>query len=130
MTPCENLGYKEGDKFIVLEDDSNYFLEGEEVILIDDDLSACPKFKSISFEDKEGFLKLSEVIKCKRSENSDLLSTFKNFSNKVGESFGAELLVSKDQFTLFFGDYEFKGNEARMNEVMELLLKLHKGNNE
>ena len=130
MTPCEKLGYKVGDKFLVLEDDTSYFDEGEVVILYIDDGSTIPRFLSTDEVEKDGFLMLHEVTKLEGNKNSDLISTFKNFSNKVGTSFGAELLISKDQFTLFFGDYEFKGNEARMNEVMELLLKLHKGSNE
>lgn len=42
MTPCENLGYKVGDKFTVIKD--SYFEKGAIVVLSKDDGSAIPWF--------------------------------------------------------------------------------------
>jgi hypothetical protein len=55
MTPAKELGYKVGDTFEVLKDDSEdygqyyrqYYKKGMIVRLIEDDESSCPKFKAI-----------------------------------------------------------------------------------
>lgn len=49
MTPCEELGYKVGDKFVVKET-SDYFHIGEVVTLYCDDGTTSPQFES-----KDGF---------------------------------------------------------------------------
>lgn len=49
-TPCENLGYIEGMKFIVC-DDTDDFDSNDEVWLHDDDGSDCPEFRDIEDAD-------------------------------------------------------------------------------
>ncbi len=50
-SPVQSGGYKEGDKFILNEDDDHHWEEGTEVTLIYDDGSTCPKFEKT---DKDG----------------------------------------------------------------------------
>jgi hypothetical protein len=47
MTPCERLGYKVGDKFVVSypnDEEDRPFSEGAIVSLFEDDESSCPLF--------------------------------------------------------------------------------------
>ena len=46
MTPCERLGYKVGDLFVMT--DSSCFQLGDEIRLIRDDESDCPKFEAVN----------------------------------------------------------------------------------
>jgi len=48
MTPCEELGYKEGDQFVMLGDlPMDCFSKGSILELVMDDGSTCPYFKLI-----------------------------------------------------------------------------------
>lgn len=63
MTPCEEKGYKVGDKFIANEVEAPFsFDKGEVVILTYDDGSECPRFKS-EINGRKGFAFLYEVKK-------------------------------------------------------------------
>ena len=46
MTPCEKLGYKVGDLFVMTE--SSCFQRGDEIRLIRDDESDCPKLEAVN----------------------------------------------------------------------------------
>lgn len=51
MTPCEKLGYKEGDQFVMLGDlPKDCFSKGSIIELVRDDTSTCPYFKLIEGE--------------------------------------------------------------------------------
>lgn len=53
MTPCEKLGYKVGDRFVVREGYSSYYYdEGDVLILTEDDTSNCPEFENTNKKDK------------------------------------------------------------------------------
>lgn len=75
MTPCEELGYKVGDKFIVVESDGGYgFTEGSIVVLEEDDGSPCPCFKLLEGAHTErgrvsGCMLLNSLKPCKETEN-------------------------------------------------------------
>lgn len=49
MTPCERLGYKMGDKFIVSNNKLKAFSRGTIVELYEDDGSSCPLFEGETF---------------------------------------------------------------------------------
>ena len=51
MTPCQKLGYKEGDQFVMLGDlPDDCFSKGSTIELVMDDRSECPYFKLIEGE--------------------------------------------------------------------------------
>ena len=133
MTPCEELGYKVGDKFTVIEDDANYFKSGERVYLVKDDDTNIPMFSKIkgnticknNGEFTTGYLRLSEVIKITETTGSSLEETFTTFINSLGAVHDSELSIKKGKYTLYFDDYEFDGDEARIRKVIEMLTDLH-----
>lgn len=46
MTPCEEKGWKEGDRFIAQDTTRRCFKPGEEIYLLGDDGTHCPKFSN------------------------------------------------------------------------------------
>lgn len=60
-TPCEKLGYHEGDSFRVLLDDHPAFRYGEEVTLVKDDGTSMPRF--ISNAGSKAYIALKAVEK-------------------------------------------------------------------
>lgn len=64
MTPCEKLGYKVGDEFVVVETKTTFEL-GSKVRLIDDDGTSFPKFEGVGCKANDGgdwhFMHLSRV---------------------------------------------------------------------
>ena len=72
MTPCENLGYKVGDKFEVVGDSSSSsFIYGETVELILDDDSGFPRFSRLS-DGSEQWLLLKDVKKITTDNHTDI----------------------------------------------------------
>ena len=125
MTPCKELGYRVGDKFTVIEDSSYFFEPNDIVYLVDDDGSCCPLF-SRNLEDSDTrYLKLSEVMKITETTGSSLEETFTTFLNSLGNGHDSELSIKKGEYTLYFDDYEFDGDEARIRKVIEMLTDLH-----
>lgn len=65
MTPCEELGYKVGDLFEVIPENSNSFSKGSIVKLLEDDKSINPLFGLVegycSGFDNQGFSTLSKL---------------------------------------------------------------------
>lgn len=143
MTPCEKLGYKVGDIFTVIYDDNHFFEPNDIVCLVNDDASECPLFSKQkgnkdTIDGDTGYLMFSEVSKIEtyshnsnttlqkllNSESSSLEDTFKIFVNKIGGC-DVELSIKKNKYTLYFDNYEFEGDEARIRRVIELLTELH-----
>lgn len=64
MTPCEELGYKVGDKFKEIK--TNWFVGGSLITLVDDTMDDMPDFGGIcmkSLEYKEYYIELCDVVK-------------------------------------------------------------------
>lgn len=65
MTPCEELGYKVGDKFKVVDGTGVHYAVGSFITLIHDDGSSCPRFNGVHsiFESGDSFFPLDFVEK-------------------------------------------------------------------
>lgn len=80
MTPCEKLGYKAGDKFRVVSDDT-LFTNGSIVELYSDDCSRAPCFKGdtqgvyhCAGQDEGAYMHLDNVVKID-GETAEFLKT-------------------------------------------------------
>lgn len=77
MTPCEELGYKVGDEFIIQEDSCG-FVKGQTVKLYQDDGSNCPLFQGINSrynlcDGQEGtYFNLDCVVKLVKEEKEEM----------------------------------------------------------
>lgn len=87
MTPCEKLGYKVGDKFEIIAEHFA-FKKGDVVILVHDDRSECPRFKSEGGGDY-WFVLIEKLKPIKQGENS-LLATRHDIIDALRET-GASL---------------------------------------
>lgn len=96
MTPCEELGYKVGDKFEVVGKDANHSV-GSVLELVDDDGTHFPYFKVLSGEKKgiyqEGFENLISIKKI--SAGLPEYPTF-DFKINLSNMTGAEKKVAKE----------------------------------
>ena len=65
MTPCENLGYKVGDKFKVVDGAGVHYAVGSFITLIRDDGTSCPRFNGVHaiYESGDSFFPLDFVEK-------------------------------------------------------------------
>lgn len=77
MTPCEELGYKVGDEFIIQEDSCG-FVKGQTVKLYKDDGTTCPLFEGSNSKyelcgDHEGaYFDLDCVVKLVKEEKEEM----------------------------------------------------------
>ena len=69
LTPCQKLGYKVGDKFIINSEGGFDYIIGSEVILIEDDGTSMPMFGEGSHRQ---FVFLSRVTKVEESSPETL----------------------------------------------------------
>lgn len=96
MTPCEELGYRVGDKVEVVGKDANHSV-GSVLELVDDDGTHFPYFKVLSGEKKgiyqEGFENLISIKKI--SAGLPEYPTF-DFKINLSNMTGAEKKVAKD----------------------------------
>ena len=69
MTPCEKLGYKVGDRFVV-KSNSTQFLKGQVIELIEDDGSTTPWFSNRGCEPR--FLHLQKVKKLESTKETTM----------------------------------------------------------
>jgi len=138
MTPCEELGYKVGDKFKVVCSDDGNFSKNTIVYLVQDDCTECPRFSKLPLtneaydEDDWGYLFLYDVEKvdildCTKSSatsTKDMLSTFQQFESSLRKANDVGLSFRKGTYTIYFDNYEFKGDESKIRKTIELLTEL------
>ena len=133
-TPCEELGYKVGDRFKVVSNKSGVFSIGSLVELYEDDDSRCPLFKLV-----EGYCEFNNADSCpgaytaitnmeKISDNvpenkDDECDTFKNALSTLAAKSNCHILV-KDG-----GGYQIWDNvletEIEIISYEALIDKLH-----
>lgn len=90
MTPCEELGYKVGDKFIVVDLVGRYgFTEGSVITLEHDDGSSCPYFKLL-----EG--SHTERGRVSGYMNLDIVKPYKETENKMNLKIGDKVKLNPD----------------------------------
>lgn len=151
MTPCELLGFKKGDKFI-LDIGTPIFPKGASVYLYVDDGTRTPYFTDDSDLDVNASSssvdcidllyitktnsadsinsKLLAALSIDTSDNTinlplPVLTVFNKFINSLGAGHDSELSIKKGKYTLYFDNYEFDGDEARIRKVIEMLTELH-----
>lgn len=123
LTPCEKLGYKVGDKFVMTSNEGvKGFNIGDEIVLIGDDDSQCPKFFSHCVNDCR-YILLDNVQKMINTTNFPI----KEFLESMPKSASAGCLIEVGKTTVFVYGSEFVcTTEERLQEVMAALIVLYK----
>lgn len=108
MTPCEKLGYKVGDKFIVLVKDEAAvgFTQGQTVTLAKDDGSSNPLFRGKNtIRNGEAYLSLHKVKKIEGQSdmNKDFTKDMLRTGMRVVHRNGMVGIVFKDVGVISYG---------------------------
>lgn len=131
-TPCEEMGYKVGDEFIVQEDACG-FVKGQVIKLYRDDGSGCPLFQGINSwynlcDGQEGaYFDLDCVVKLVKEEKEEMQFDMKGFDLKTNPWFirvnneqeynaARDWVKSRGLDFKYSGDY-FKGLAAISNHL-------------
>lgn len=125
LTPCEKLGYKIGDKFIMTKSEGACgFNIGGEIILIGDDGTDSPKFFSPNVNAYR-YIVLEDVQKLDDTPAKTI--SIKEFLESMPKSASAGCLIEVGKTTLFVYGNEFVcTTEERLQEVMAALIVLYK----
>lgn len=133
MTPCEEKGYKVGDKFIVnnnAEQGNHYgFRKGDIVTLRKDDGSSCPNFYSDKADD-DNYLYLFEVDKLPLLQPSnDTKLTIASFIKEMPDSTNVCVSIEKERTSIFVHGFEFtcKNDEELLQKINACLLLFKEG---
>lgn len=130
LTPCEKLGYKVGDKFVMTESESvEGFKLGDEVVLIEDDGTQSPKFFSKSVND-DLYVRLDNVQKVDKESAKDesvKAISIKEFLESMPKSSDAGVFSAVGKTSVYIYGNEFIcTTEERLQEVMAALIVLYK----
>lgn len=94
LTPCQELGYKIGDKFVVTA--GSHWKEGDIITLVKDDGSTCPKFKNA--DDELGYKMLCYVIPYKiKAVTSSVYKNYDYITSAVTTKVEFPVHLSSDQ---------------------------------
>ena len=125
MTPCQKLGYKVGDNFIVQEDCSG-FVKGQIIKLYEDDDSECPLFQGSNERynlcgDTEGaYLSLDSVTKLVKEEKEEMQFDMKKEPWFIRVTNDQEFNAACDWVEENFGDYletEYSSNKQGLTNT-------------
>lgn len=134
LTLCEKLGYKVGDRFVMTENEGvKGFNIGDEVILIKDDGSECPKFFS-TYINNDMYIWLTDVRKLDSEstkettkETSTKTISIKEFLESMPKSADAGVFLAVGKTTIYvYGSEFYCTTEERLQEVMAALIVLYK----
>lgn len=123
LTPCETLGYKVGDRFVMTESEiGEGFKLGDEVVLAEDDGSWCPRFFSPYVND-DWYVLLDNVQKMINTKTFSI----KEFLESMPKSADALAVIEVGKTTIRVYGSEFEcTTEERLQEVMAALIVLYK----
>ena len=115
MTPCEKLGYKVGDKFVVLTDDDGFEI-GSIVELWRDDDSICPIFRGNGCD---GVFLEAYLNACQPESGMIVLDVMKvDADNGTEQNFEYEM-KSESEITIKVSDWHKNGELPPVGEVCE-----------
>lgn len=128
-TPCEELGYSEGDLFEVLKAAGTEFQVGQTVTLREDDRSDMPLFRGeVDGYMAQWFLKLSNVKPVAAKQTVKHICAFGDVFTTIPEGVCLEVSYTKDFATVYFNYVDFPcKTEERLKEVMQAIQTLFKG---
>lgn len=113
MTPCEELGYKVGDEFEVINSGYMTFNAGQVVVLTEDDHSECPLFED-KYGSDDGYVYLKDVKLIKPSSTDDTATSQE--SEYIGSPIAQK--VSNDNTGAYVSieiNVEVKGTPFKLN---------------
>jgi len=139
MTPCEKLGYKVGDVFIVEESYGGDipYNDNLHVVLAIDDGTECPKFVVLGANlssdkiSKHDYIYLYNVVKVSATSDTtaqDVFTAIKTFLAKQPEHFHADVAITPTNYIVTLVGLEFScETDERLLEVLSALSVLFKG---